>query len=125
MQAMFSGTTHNPEQLKIYAETSLKTMQECCSENGLKINSNKNQYIFFATPNVNKRTETFQITIEGTVKHMEDIVINLGVIVDSPLSLENHIKSLCSRLNGTRSYVNRVKNTIDQKLKILLINANK
>ena len=54
---------------------------------------------------------------------MEDKVKNLGLIFDSRLSFEHHIKSLCSRLNGTLSYLNRVKNTLDQKSRILLINA--
>ena len=86
--------------------------------------SNKTQCILFlATPNFNKRTETFQITINDTVRHMEDKVKNLGVIFDSRLSFEHHIKSLCSRLNGTLSYLNRVKNMLDQKYRILLINA--
>ena len=63
------------------------------------------------------------ITIDDTVRHMEDKVKNLGVIFDSRLSFEHHIKSLCSRLNGTLSYLNKVKNTLDQKSGILLINA--
>ena len=56
VQLLFSGTPNNLEQLKIYAETRLKTMKEWYSENGLKINSNKTQCILFATPNFNKRT---------------------------------------------------------------------
>ena len=88
-----------------------------------KQNSNKTQCIIFATRNFNKRTETFQITIDDTVRHVEDKVKNLGVIFDSRLSFEHHIKSLCSRLNGTLSYLNRVKNTLDEKSRILLINA--
>ena len=70
-----------------------------------------------------KTTETFQITIDDTVRHMEDKVKNLGVIFDSRLSFEHHIKSLYSRLNRTLSYINRVKNTLDEKYRILLINA--
>ena len=68
VQLLFSGTPNNLEQLKIYAETGLKTMKEWYSENGLKMNSNKTQCILFATPNFNKRTETFQITIDDTVR---------------------------------------------------------
>ena len=41
VQLLFSGTPNNLKQLKIYAETSLKTMKEWYSENGLKINSTK------------------------------------------------------------------------------------
>ena len=64
-----------------------------------------------------------KITIDTTVRHIEDKVKNLGVIFDSRLSFEHHIKSLCSLLNGTLSYLNRVKNMLDQKPRILLINA--
>ena len=92
VQLLFSGTPNNLELLKIYAETSLKTMKEWESENGLKIYSNKTQCILFATPNFNKKTETFQIIIDDTVRHMEDKVKNLGVIFDSRLSFEHHIK---------------------------------
>ena len=81
------------------------------------------QCIFFATPNFNKRTETFQIKIDNMVRHMEDKVKNLRVIFDSRFSFEHHIKSLCSLLNGTLSYLNRLKNTLDQKSRKLLINA--
>ena len=87
------------------------------------MNSNKTQCILFATTNFNKRTETFQIRIDDTVRHIQDKVKNMGVIFDSHLSFEHHIKSLCSRLNGTLSYLNRVKNTLDQKSRILQINA--
>ena len=95
VQLLSSGSPNNLEQLKIYDETSLKTMKEWYSENGLKVNSNKTQCILFATPNFNKRTETFQITIDDTVRHMEDKGQILGVIFDSRLSFEHHIKSLC------------------------------
>ena len=74
---MFSGTSNNLEQLKIYAETSLKTMKEWYSENGLKMNLTKTRYFLIATPNFNKRTESFQITIDGT----EDKVKNLAITI--------------------------------------------
>ena len=77
IQLLFSGSPNNLEQLKTYAETSLKTMKEWYSENGLKMNSNKTQCILFATPNFNKRTETFQIIIDDTVRQMEDKIKNL------------------------------------------------
>ena len=79
VQLLFSGTPNNLEQLKIYAETSLKTMKEWYSENGLKRNSNKTQCILFATQSVNKWIETFQIIIDDTSRHMEDEAKNLGV----------------------------------------------
>ena len=42
------------------------------------MNSNKTQYILFATPNLNKQTETFQIIIGDTVRYMEDKVKKPG-----------------------------------------------
>ena len=58
-------------------------MKEWYSETGLKMNSNQTHLILFATPNFNKRTETFQLTIDDTVRYMEDKVNNLGVIFES------------------------------------------
>ena len=117
VQLLFSGTPNNLEQLKTYAETNLKTMKEWYSENGLKMNSNKTQCILFATRNFSKWIEMFQITIEELVRHMEDKVKNMGVIFDCRLSFEHHIKSLCSRLNGTLSYLNRVTPRVQDKSK--------
>ena len=71
-----------------------------------------------------RQTEKFQIIIDDTVRHMEDKIKNLRVVFDSSLFFEQHIKSLCSRLNGTLSYLNRVKNTLVEKSRILLINAH-
>ena len=51
VQLLFSGTPNNLLQLKIYAETSLKSMKEWYSETGFKMNSIKTQCILFATPN--------------------------------------------------------------------------
>ena len=56
------------------------------------MNSNETRCVLFATQNFNKRTESFQITIDDTVRHMEDKVKNLGVIFYSRLSFEHHIK---------------------------------
>ena len=74
VQLLFSGSPNNLEQLKIYAETSLNTMKEWYSENCLKMNSNKTQCILFATTKFYEWTETFQITIDDRVWHIEDKV---------------------------------------------------
>ena len=99
-------------------------MNEWYSENGLK-NSNKTQCIIFAIENFNKRTETFQTTIDGTAKHMEDKVKILGVIFDSRLfldhrSITNHCAPGYVKLY---TYLNKVKSTLDQNSGILIINA--
>ena len=46
------------------------------------MNPDKTQCIIFATTKFDKRTETFQLIIDGMAKHMEDKVKNLGVIFD-------------------------------------------
>ena len=71
------------------------------------------------------------LTIGKTVLKESDDLVILGVTIDSKMTLENHLRSvsraasqwLCSRLNGTLSYLNRVKNILDQKSRILQINA--
>ena len=78
VQLLFSGTPNNLEQLKIYAETSLKPMKEWYSENGLKWIQIKLNTFFMQ----------HQISIgwdvsnnnDDIVRQMEDKVKNLGVI---------------------------------------------
>ena len=79
-----SLTAHDRELVSVL-EVKIKPGDRDCSpsENGLKMNSNKTHCISFAAPNFNKRTEAFQITIDYTVRHMEDKVKSLGVIFDS------------------------------------------
>ena len=124
MPALCSGRIHDNActMKRSFKRQCLHYFRRHC-ENILKKNSNKTQCILFATPNFKKRTETFQITIDDTVRQMEDKVKNQEAIFGSRLSFEHHFKSLCSRLNGTLSYLNRVKNTLDQKSKILIINV--
>ena len=69
---------------------------------------NKTECILFATPKFNKRSETFQLTIDSVVKHLVGKVNNLGVIFDSRFSFDCHIETLCSRISGTLSYLNNV-----------------
>ena len=72
VQLLFSGTHNNLEQLKIYAETRLKTMKEWYSENGLKMNSNKTQCILFCNTKFQQTDWDISNTIHDTVRHIED-----------------------------------------------------
>ena len=47
--------------------------------------------------------KTSMLTCSGIAGAMEDKVKNLGVIFDSRLAFEHHMKSFCSLLNGTLS----------------------
>ena len=76
-------------------------MKDWYSKIGVKMNPNKTQCIVLVTPKLKKRTETFQLTIDSMVKHTEDKVRNLGVLFDSRLSFDSHIKSLILWLKGT------------------------
>ena len=68
VQRLFGGTPNNLEQLKVHAETSLKTMKDWYTVYNNGLNINKTQCIPFATPKFNKRTEMFQLTIDSMVK---------------------------------------------------------
>ena len=45
---------------------------------------------FFLQHQISTKGQTFQITIDDTVRHMEDKVKNLGVILDSHLSFPGY-----------------------------------
>ena len=59
IQLLFSGVPNNPEHLKAHAETSLKTMKNWYSKNGLKTIQIKLNAFFLQHPNLTNILKPF------------------------------------------------------------------
>lgn len=123
VQLLFTEKPNAVEVLKREAEVTLEHMSVWYGENGLKLNAKKTQCIIFGSPQNNKKITKFHITMNNTEIKMEDNVKNLGVWFDRNLSFKYHITCMCAKLNGVLSYLNRVKNTLDEKSRLLIVHA--
>ena len=123
VQLLFTGKL-NVTELKQQAEATLEYMNAWYSKNGLKLNANKTQCIIFGSPRNNKKIgNSFHITLKNSEIKMEDTVKNLGIWFDRNLTFKHHITILQKKLNGILSHLNRIKFNLDEKSRLLIVQA--
>lgn len=120
VQLLFKCKINELENTKDKARSTLKSMQTWYSRNGLKLNANKTQFIIFGSNSNLGKVKDYNILIDGSKFQIEEKVKNLGVWFDKNLNFDYHIDKMCSRMNGTLSYLNRIKNILDEKSRLLI-----
>ena len=73
----------------------LDDIQHWMSNNSLHLNGGKSEVILIGTPHQTKKAGITHITINGHPTPLSSLVTNLGVKLDSSLSFDAHIKSIC------------------------------
>ena len=73
----------------------LDDIQRWMSNNSLQLNGSKSEAILIGTPYQTKKASITHITINGHPTPLSSLVTNLGVKLDSLLSFDEHIKSIC------------------------------
>ena len=83
-------------------------------ENGMQPNPTKYQSIFFGdTPKCN-------ITVDNTSIVPTEVIILLGVALDSQLSFTNHINGICTKAGRNLNVLKRVAKSLPTKVKLQL-----
>ena len=73
----------------------LDDIQHWMSNNSLQLNGGKSEAILIDTPHQTKKAGVTHITINGHPTPLSSLITNLGVKLDSSLSFDAHIKSIC------------------------------
>lgn len=81
-------------------ETCVVAVRRCMSQNMLKLNDGKSEFLITHPRSV--QACMFTITVSDTTTQPSGSVRNLGVIFDSEVSLHQHVESLC---RGTYYYM--------------------
>ncbi len=124
LQIIVTGKLSELNNMKAKAETVLNNIKTWYDVNGLKVNASKTQCLLIGSPkNTGKIPPNFTILFDNTPIPIESKVKSLGIIIDKHLTFEDHVNSLCSKLNGTLIYTNKVKQNLDDKSRLLIINA--
>ena len=92
-----------------------------CS-NHLLINPDKSKFLVFGSRQMLSRTAVPPIMFLGKDLLIVDWAKDLGVVLDSQLSFNEHINSLVSSLMSKLCMVNRISHLLDHSTLIIVIN---
>ena len=123
-QFLFSSKVEDLDRLIERAEQTVEQALGYFSENGLKVNSDKTQFIFFGSRNnIAQIPENATIKVGTSSISPSRHVKNLGVTMDSLLTYDEHIDNLCKKANGLLYFINRQKLCLDDKSRICVVDA--
>ena len=95
-----------------------------CCLNSLLVNPEKTKLLILGTRQMLEQVpENFQITILGENITPVAVAKDLGMILDSCLSYDEHIASVVSSCIAGLGRISRVKHIFDRKTLILIINS--
>ncbi|KAF2350945.1 Reverse transcriptase domain [Trinorchestia longiramus] len=110
-------------QTKSNAEILLKHVKSWYDQNGFKLNASKTQCIIFGSKNTIKKLPNLTLTLGNDIIEPVRKVKNLSVWFDQNMSFTSHVEKTCSKINGTLMFLQRVKNMLDEKTRLLAIQS--
>ena len=109
---------------KIKLEEDLQRVAIWCCENQLLINPDKTKFMLIGTRQlINRHSSDFSVSFLGKSLTPVDSAKDLGVIIDSHLTYDNHISYLVSSCLSKLVQINRVKSSFDKETLMLVISS--
>ena len=123
-QFLLSAKVENLESLVQRMEATMERVNKYFSDNGLKVNSDKTQFIFIGSRAfIDRIPEDIKIKVGNTELSPKDSAKNLGVILDSHLSFEKHVDYVCTKANGLLFFLMRNKDMFDNETRKIVVEA--
>ena len=101
-------------------DSALRRLQMCIQEisdwmksNKLKLNMDKTEFIIFGSPHNIRNLSTVHLQVGNISIKPTTSVRNLGVHLDSTLSMNNHVSHLCQTLNFQIRNISRIRRYLD------------
>ena len=102
----------------------LQRITAWCCTHSLLINPDKTKLLLLGTPQMLARVpEGFGVTLPCKEILPSRFAKDLGVIVDSRLSVDEHVTEVVSKCTGSLCQINRVKHLFDRSTLITIINS--
>ena len=123
-QFLLSDKIENLEPLVQRMEATMERVNQYFSDNGLKVNSDKTQFIFVGSRAVIDRIpDDIKIKVGNSYLSPKDSAKDLGVILDSHLSFEKHVDYVCTKANGLLFFLMRNKDMFDDQTRKIVVEA--
>ena len=124
LQVAITGKPSEIYTIKTRIETILENIKQWYDLNGLQVNAGKTHCLAIGSvQNLNKIPHKFSIIFDNKPIEIETTAKTLGILLDKSLTFNDHINNLCSKLNGTLLYLNKIKHNLDYKSRHLIVNA--
>ena len=123
-QILHTGTVNEVDQLIEATESTLTHAKHYFNKNGLLVNANKTQCIFFGS-----RQNIARIPRDATIKFGDSeiqpssVAKNLGVYLDQYMTFEKHVDEIHKKTMSSLIYLNRVKNQVTPEVRVIMVHS--
>ena len=100
----------------------MRISQWCC-KNSLLINPDKTKVLAVGVPQPLQKLSSFSVTLFDRELSPVPVVKDLGVLLDTRLSYNEHIMKTASNCLFKLKQINRIKHLLDSKMLLLVINS--
>ena len=113
------------DQSRIVAEINqdLTRIRNWCFDNQLMLNPNKTKLLVCGSNQMAAKTGNFQLSLLGKQLVPVEAARDLGVILDTSLTFNNHVTATVACCMSRLGQINGVKHCFDNRTLILIINA--
>ena len=123
-QILLTGDISELETIKSRAEIILDKARRYFNFNGLLLNENKTQCIFFGTwQYISKIPENIRIVFNNHELIPQKNLGNIGVHMDCCMTFSKHINELQNKLMGTLLFLNRITKRFNQECRIMIVQS--
>ena len=123
-QILLTGDISELETIKRRAEVILDKVRRYFNFNGLLLNENKTQCIYFgAWQYISKIPDNLKIVFNGNELSPQKHVKNLGVYMDCCMTFNAHVNKLHNKLMGVLLFLNRITKRFDQDSRKMVVQS--
>ena len=101
----------------------LVNVRNWCFDNYLLMNATKTKLMLFGSRKMLPKMEDFSVSVLGENIVPVDTANDLGMILDSHLTYDEHVIKTVSKCMSYLAQINRVKHVFDDKTLLTIINA--
>lgn len=123
-QFLLSNKLENLGNLVSQMEDTMDRVNTYFSKNGLKLNSNKTQFLIVASRQyIDQIPEDLVVRVGTSYLKVNHHVRNLGLDMDRYLTFDVHIDNICKKANGLLIFLNRNKDLFDNESRKMAVES--
>jgi hypothetical protein len=104
-------------------QESLNTVSKWYDGNRLVLNASKSKCMVIASKHQTRNECTLNVSLNNTAIEQVNSVKYLGVIIDSNLSWNDHVSTLCKNLSFKVSQLSRARNVVNRNMMLIIYNS--